>query len=191
MVVRALRAVLALLVVSLGLVLTTAGPAAAACTCKPGTFEQQVKRADVVFLATVDAVADADPGHTYSLTATRAYVGSVEHTTEVQSLAGPTGCGLGELKEGRDYVFLANGSAPPYDADSCGGTATATAERVTKVEALLGEGEAVSPPPPPEATMTRVEESPPLGFARMAAPGAAAVLLGALGLFVVRRLARR
>lgn len=190
MVVRALRAVLVLLVVSLGLVLATGAPAAA-CRCKPGTFEQQVKRADVVFLATVDAVTEEQPGHSYALTATRAYVGSVEHATEVQSLSGPTGCGLGALKEGRDYVFLARGSAPPYKANSCGGTATATAERVGKVEALLGEGRVVALPPPPKAEMTRVEESPPLGFARLAAPGAAAVLLGVLGLFVVRRLARR
>jgi len=187
---RALRAVLALLVVSLGLVLVTGGPAAA-CKCRAGTFEQQVERADVVFLATVDAVTDADPGHTYSLTAARSYAGTVDHATEVQSLAGPTGCGLGALKEGRDYVFLARGSAPPYDANSCSGTATATAERVGKVEAVLGEGEVVAPPPPPTATMTKVEESAPLGFARLAAPGAAAVLLGALGLFVVRRLSRR
>ena len=190
MVVRALRAVLALLVVSLGLVLTTAA-AGAACTCRPLTFEQQVKRADVVFLATVDEVTPQTPGHTYSLTASRAYVGDVEHTTEVQSLAGPGACGLGELEAGKDYLFLARGTAAPYDADSCGGTVTATPERVGKLETIEGEGRVVAPPPPPEATMTRLEDSPPLGFARMAAPGVAAVLLGALGLFVVRRLARR
>ena len=191
MVVRVLRAVLALLVLSWGLVLTAGGPAAAACTCRPGTFEQQVQRADVVFVAQVDTVTEEDPGYTYAATASRAYVGTVEHATEVQSLTGPKNCGLGELKEGRDYLFVATGTAAPYDADTCSGTATATAERVTKVEALLGEGEVVSPPPPPEASMTRLEDAPPLGFARLAAPGAAAVLLGALGLFVVRRLARR
>ena len=190
MVVRALRAVLALVVVSLGLVLATGAPAAA-CRCKPGTFEQQVQRADVVFLATVDSVTEETPGHTYALTAARTYAGDVEHSTQVQSLAGPAACGLGELDEGREYLFLARGPAAPYDADSCGGTAAANPERVTRIEGLLGEGEVVSPPPPPEPVMTRVEEDPPLGFARMAAPGAAAALLGALGLFVVRRLARR
>lgn len=186
----ALRALLALLLVVLGLALTS-GSAAAACACKPGTFEQQVKRADVIFVGAVDEVTNESPGHSYAVTATHSYAGTVDHTTEVQSLAGRKNCGLGALKEGRDYVFLATGSAAPYQTDACSGTATATSERVDKVAGLLGEGEPVAPPPPPEATMTRVEDAPPLGFARLAAPGAAAVLLGVLGLFVVRRLARR
>jgi hypothetical protein len=37
---------------------------------------------------------------------------------------------------------------------------------------------------------TLVEDSPPAGFARTAAPGAAAAIIGLLGLVVVRRLAR-
>jgi hypothetical protein len=36
-----------------------------------------------------------------------------------------------------------------------------------------------------------VVDSPPAGLAKMAAPGAAAALIGLLGLIVVRRLARR
>lgn len=192
MVVRALRAVLALVVLSLGLVLAAGTPAAAACDCKrSGVLERQVEQADVVFLATVDAVTDESPGHSYALTAARAYQGSVEHSTAAQSLAGVGDCGLGDLEVGRDYLFMATGTTAPYAADSCGGTARANPDRVARVEAILGEGQVVSPPPPPEATMEKVEESPPLGFARLAAPGAAAVLLGALGLVVVRRLARR
>src|SRR5918997_4324102 len=186
MVVRALGAVLALLVLSLGLVLTTSASASAACTCKqPSTLDRQVDRADVVFLARIDAVSDEGPGHTYSLTASRAFQGAVDHSTRVQSLAAPSNCGLGELEIGREYLFLAKGNAAPYDADACGGTGPANPQRVGKVEAILGEGQVIEPPPPPAATMTRVEDSPPAGFARMAAPGAAAVLLGLLGLFVV------
>ena len=190
-----IRAVLALLVVALGLV-TGVGAAtsasAADCTCKqPGTLEKQVERADVVFLGTVDSVSKEQPGHTYSITATRAYKGTVEHSTRVQSLAGAKSCGLGELRVGKEYLFLATGEAAPYDADACGGTSAANPEKVTKAEKILGEGQAVSAPPPPKATMTKVEDSAPPGFARTAAPGAAAVILGLLGLVVVRRLSRR
>ena len=191
-----LRAALALLLVTLGLVaglvLATGTAASAACTCKqPSTLAKQVERADVVFTGTVESLSDEQPGFTYTITASRAYQGEVEHTTQVQSLAGAKDCGLGELKIGKDYVFLATGEAAPYDADACGGTSGANPEKIGKVEAILGEGEVVSPPPPPEATMTTVEDSPPLGFARMAAPGAAAVLIGLLGLVVVRRVSRR
>lgn len=198
--VRPIRAVLALLVASLGLtlglstllVLATGAPAAAACTCKqPGTLAKQVERADVVFVGTVDSVSDEQPGHAYSITASRTYQGSVEHSTRVQSLASPADCGLGALRVGKDYVFLVTGAAAPYDADACGGTGPANPEKIGKVEAILGEGQVVSAPPPPEATLTRVEDSAPPGFARTAAPGAAAVLLGLLGLVVVRRLSRR
>jgi hypothetical protein len=192
---RPVRAALALLVVALGLAMSTlvaTSASAAECTCKqPGTLKKQVERADVVFVGTVDAVSKEQPGHTYSITASRAYQGSVEHSTRVQSLAGANACGLGELRVGKEYLFLATGAAAPYDADTCGGTGPANPEKIGKVEAILGEGQVVSPPPPPEATMTKVEDSAPPGFARTAAPGAAAALLGLLGLVVVRRLARR
>ena len=38
--------------------------------------------------------------------------------------------------------------------------------------------EPVEPPPPPTAQRTLVEDSPPAGFARAAAPGAAAAIIG-------------
>ncbi len=187
---RALRAILALALISLGLVLTVGAPAFA-CTCKQGELSQQVKRADAVFIGTVDSVAVEGNDHTYSITASRAYLGSPERSTQVVSLGGSKACSLGALEEGTTYVFFANGDAAPYTADSCGGTSAANPSRISKVEKILGEGTSVDPPPPPVATLTKVEESAPPGFARLAAPGAASVIIGLLGLFVVRRLARR
>lgn len=188
---RALHVAAAMLLACLGLVLTVSSPASAACTCKQGQLEQQVGRADVVFLGTVDNVETAGNDQTYDITASRAYQGMPERSTQVFSAGGKKACGLGKLGVGTTYVFFATGTEAPYDADSCGGTGVANPTKVQKIEKLLGEGTPVEPPPPPTATLTRVEDSPPAGLARTAAPGAAAALIGLLGLVVVRRLSRR
>lgn len=188
--IRAARLAAALLLACLGLVLVVDAPAFA-CTCKQTGLEQQAKKADVVFRGTIDSVATEGNDHTYSITALRTYVGSPERSTQVRSLGNAKACGLGDLAVGTTYVFFATGTEAPYEADACGGTSTANPTRITKIEKLLGEGTSVEPPPPPEATLTRVEESAPPRFARMAAPGGAAAIIGLLGLVVVRRLARR
>jgi hypothetical protein len=185
------RLAAALLLACLGLVVTVSAPASAECTCKQGQLAQQAKRADVVFLGTVDAVATEGQDHTYSITASRAYQGEPERSTMVESAGGRNACGLGELGVGTTYVFFATGTEAPYRADSCGGTSVANPTKVQKIEKLLGEGTSVEPPPPPEAVFTKVEDSAPPGFARMAAPGAAAAIIGLLGLVLVRRLGRR
>ena len=190
--IRAARLAAALLFACLGLVATAAAPATAAdCTCKQGTLERQVARADAVFIGTVDNVEVADDDHTYDVTATRTYKGTPERSTQVISAGGKNACGLGELRAGTNYVFLATGTAAPFEADSCSGTTVRNDTKVTKIEKILGEGTSVEPPPPPTAVLTKLEDSPPAGFARTAAPGAAVALIGLLGLAVVRRLGRR
>jgi len=189
--IRAARLAAAMLLACLGLVLLVEAPAFA-CTCKQAGLEQQAKQADAIFIGTIDSVATEGNDHTYSITASRAYLGTPERLTQVESLGSTASCGLGNLDAGTTYVFFANGTSSPYDADGCpGGTSTANPTRITKIEEILGEGTSVDPPPPPEATLDRVEESAPPGFARMAAPGGAAAIIGLLGLVVVRRLARR
>ena len=188
--IRAVRLAAALLLACLGLVVTVQAPAAADCTCQPGGLGQQVERADAVFIGTVDNVEVAGNDHTYDVTAARAYQGEPERSTQVFSAGGRNACGLGELAVGTSYVFLATGTEAPFEADSCGGTDVANPGKVSRIEGLLGEGTSVEPPPPPTAELTLVEDSPPAGFARAAAPGAAAAIIGLLGLVVVRRLAR-
>jgi len=190
---RAVRICAALLLACLGLVLTTTAPASAECTCKQGTLEQQVERADAIFIGSVDEVGEEGTTFTYDITASRAYEGDPERSTQVVSVGGRNACGLGALDVDPTvaYVFFATGTAAPYDADSCGGTTVSNPTKIGKIEAILGSGTAVEPPPPPEAVLTRVEESAPAGLARSAAPGAAVALIGLLGLVVVRRLARR
>lgn len=188
---RAVRVAAALLLMCVGLVLTTTVSASAAdCTCKQPQVEKQVAKADFVFIGTVDRVEAQGNGFLYEITASRTYQGTPERETQVLSAGGRDACGLGELGVGTGYLFFATGTETPYAADACGGTGVANPTKVDKVEDLLGAGTAVEPPPPPTAQLTRVEKAAPAGFARAAAPGAAAVLIGLLGLLVVRRLAR-
>ena len=187
---RAVRLAVALLLACLGLVVTVSAPASADCTCKQGQLDKQVAKADLVFIGTIDRVEGQGNGYLYDITASRTYQGTPERETQVLSAGGRDACGLGELGVGTSYVFFATGTETPYAADACGGTSVANPTKVGKVEALLGVGTAVEPPPPPTAQRTLVEDTAPAGFARAAAPGAAAVLIGLLGLLVVRRLSR-
>lgn len=184
---------LAVLVLALtGLVLATEAPAFA-CRCTTPTLQQQVNRADAVFVGTVETsrLVDADRSYDYAVSVQTTYKADVNRDVVVTSAARPTSCGLGNLREGRDYVFFVTGDRPPYTATSCGGSDTASAAALTRLERVAGAGEPVEPPAPQTADRTKVETSPPEELTRLAAPGGALVLVGLLGLVVVRRIARR
>lgn len=180
--------VLGSLAVSIGLALGAAAPAQAACARPTADVAKLVQRADVVFVGTIEAVEGQSMDWTYDVTATRVHKGAVERSVQVRSQGE---CELGEIAVGTQYVFFARGDASPYRANLSDGTGPARTSRLEKVEQELGPGEVVEPPPPPKATYTPADTSEPAGFARVAAPGAAAVIIGALGLLVVRRLAGR
>jgi len=181
-------AIAALLAMS-GLVLATSAPAFA-CKCQVSDVEQQSTRADAVFVAEVKGVTETDQKFEYAVTATHAYKGTVERETTITTNQQTTACGLGELKNGTDYVFLVTGDTPTYAATSCGGSGPANDKRISEVETVLGAGTAIKEPAPPAPTMTKVEESAPASVSRLAAPGGALMLVGFLGLLVVGRLAR-
>ena len=187
---RLLRALLACLFVVSGMVLAVQAPASA-CSCQRTGLEQQTAGADAVFLATVDDVSRVGEQYEIAVTATRSYKGTVARSTTVTTARQTTACGIGRPEPGTDYLFLVRGDAPPYVADSCDGTGQVDPDRVAKVEGILGAGQSIQPPAPPSATRTKVEESAPASLARLAAPGAAMVLVGLLGLVVVRRRGRR
>lgn len=172
-----------------------------AAPCKTPTVADNTKAAMAVFTGEVttatrqdrpDGVPGADFLH--EVTVTRVYQGEIlTESVQVRTGTAPPSageCGLGRLTEGTTYMFFVS-AGEPWTASGTGGTAEATEELVGKVERLLGEGRDPVPAGPEEAVFTPVEIDEPQSFARVAAPGAALVIIGLLGLVLVRRLTRR
>lgn len=159
-----------------------------ACSCAPLTFKQQVNRADVVLVGEVSAEpVSQGPVLTYDVVADRVFKGELASSaTQVSTAADPAACGLGELLPGETYLFLLKEGSTSV----CQGSAPASTDVLERVQRQLGIGTRLEPPAPPEATRTRLEDSPPQSLGRLVAPGAAMVLLGLLGLVVVRRVGR-
>lgn len=157
------------------------------------------KAAMAVFTGTVTGATReekpaGEPGAYYlqDVAVTRVYRGEVDsEAVQVRTERVPKACSLGELEVGTDYVFFVVSSGDPWIAESAGGTVVSDAEVVAKVERLLGEGEDPVPPAPESAEFTPVETGEPATLTRAAAPGLALVLIGLLGLVVVRGVGRR
>jgi hypothetical protein len=152
--------------------------------------------ADAVFIGQVTSVRRVTPGEpffTSTVQVERVYKGPIEVPavqviTRQNSRNRP---GLGPLGEDERYLFFVRAGNDAFAAGGCGGTSVATADQVARIEEVLGEGRPAVPPPTPEASFERVADADPVDFTRSAAPGLALVLIGLLGLVVVRRLRRR
>jgi hypothetical protein len=157
------------------------------------------KSAMAVFTGSVTAVAKqdkppGDPGAYYlqDVAVTRVYQGEIDtEAVQVRTERTPKECSLGELAVGTEYLFFAVSSGDPWIAESTGGTVPVDPEVVEKVERVLGEGRDPVPPAPESAEFTPVESGDPTTLSRAAAPGLALILVGLLGLIVVRGLGRR
>ena len=188
---------MALVLACSGLVL--AQVPAHACKCVSSDAQRDVKRADDVFTGLLrgatSEVVDRRKVTTYRIEVETVYKGNVSART-VKVTSRETSCGLGGLPADRRYVWFVTASGGDLSADQCGGTGPASDRLVERVESLLGKGEPLGgggggapEEEQPPAEFTRVADADPEPLTRLAAPGAALVLVGLLGLFVVRRRA--
>jgi hypothetical protein len=167
--------------------------------CPPLTVKDSTKNAMAVFSGTVTAVerqerTDGQPGAIYLQTVevNLVYQGKIgTESVQVQTDRNRAECSLGELAIDTEYMFFVIGSGAPWVASGVSGTRVSSETVIAQVERLLGEGEPPVQPAPETAEFTAVDTSEPQTLSRAAAPGAALVLIGLLGLLLVRGLTRR
>jgi len=200
---RAVTAALAGLVATLAVLV--AAPASATVAkprppdCPPVTVMDSTKQARAVFSGTVEEVerrprTDGVRGALYEhrVSVGLVYQGKVRtETVQVQTDRNRGGCSLGALSVGTEYMFFVTGSGDPWVASGTSGTCPDNATVTAQVERILGAGEPPVSPAAEEAVFTPVDAGEPESLSRAAAPGAALVIVGLLGLVVVRGLSRR
>ncbi len=168
--------------------------------CATASQAEEAEKADVVFTGTVTSrtgsKGSGNREFAHDLAVELVFKGpiSTETVPVITRDETKTVPGLGPLEEGERYLVFgrvveAEGS-PVIVAGGCSGTGVAAADDVTRVESLLGQGRPPVAPAPPDPEFTTVEGADPDSFTRSAAPGLALVLIGLLGLVVVRRLNR-
>jgi hypothetical protein len=185
-----------------GLMMVVVGQAnaqAAACTCKQVPLPQKVNKATGVFSGVLTmASGPTNSGKrqtmSYDVKVDRVYKGDITSPrVTVKSDASEAACGLTGMTADTRYLFfvrVSEADAADLFANSCGGTGPAKSARTQKIVALLGPGSTPNPPTPEEATFTPVAGAEPATLTRLAAPGAAMVVVGLLGLMVFGALGR-
>jgi hypothetical protein len=181
----------ALVVACCGVVL--AQTPAHACKCTGGSVERAANRADAVFTGSLLDQSQSGGDRVYRVQVETLFKGEVSRDRVRVTSSARDSCGLGTLESDRPYVFFVAVDGADLTTDQCAGTARASQRLLQEVEDVLGAGTDLAPPQTPEpaeTTFTRVEDAEPEELTRLAAPGLALVLLGVLGLLVVRRRSR-
>ncbi|WP_183092547.1 hypothetical protein [Nocardioides stalactiti] len=194
---RTVRLLLAVLLpalaATLGLVVTTAGPAAA-CSCVGGDVRQFARWADVVFTGFVAEADDREQKVVYTFEVERVYDGEASATERVVTGNQGSACGLPGLQPGRRYAVYAGATdAGVLSMSSCGGTRAAGPGYVDRIERNLGAGTTPAVTTPagdrPEArddARDTVDDAGTRWWVLVVAGTAGAVIVGGLAAGAVR-----
>ena len=191
---------LLLAVLTVGVAVLGQSPATASASvapCKTETVADSSKSAMAVFSGNITDVTRQDRPEgqkgaqfLHSVTVDLVYQGRVAgEAAQVRTDTAPPSaqeCGLGKLTVGTTYMFFVDGDGNPWLAAGESKTGPATEELVAQVERLLGPGKPPVEPSQESAEFTPVEVDEPASLARSAAPGAALVIIGLLGLVLLR-----
>jgi hypothetical protein len=172
-----------------------ASPTAPRCDSRPDP-QAAAERSPLVFLATVSGTRvqnrgsgeDRERVREVTVDLDRIYKGEPgESPVTLVSPAATTG--LPDIPAGEEWIFFASREAARLTADGCNGSRPATPAVVRQVEDALGPGRAFveTPEDPDPLAYTELDTQAPPELGRLMAPGAAAVLVGLLGLVVTRR----
>lgn len=192
---RLLQRLLPVMVLACAGVVLAQVPAQAACRCVQSDVRTDIKRADAVFSGIVVESSGTSGSKndfaSYQVKADTLYKGDVR-TSSLEVRSQNDDCGLGDLKADRRYVFFVTEDGSQLRTDRCSGTAPSSSGLIRQIEQELGEGSPLGrskgPSEPVTVAFTRVTDAEPDSLTRTAAPGAALVLVGLLGLLVVRRV---
>ena len=124
--------------------LTLVPTTAFACSCVAGSAEEYVDRADVVVSGRFVArdqpgriVSSLDPV-TYTVEVDRVHKGTASAELEVLTAVSGASCGLEGVALDRHYLVYATYEGAELWVGLCGGTASATPQRLREVEAVTG-----------------------------------------------------